>query len=369
MIKGLYIHIPFCDRICSYCDFAKLVANDDLKKRYMDSLIRELYHYKSKYNDISTIYIGGGTPSSLNPSLLEMLLIAVHDVAFTKNVEEYTIETNPNDISSDFLALCHRYGINRVSVGVQTISKEGLEILGRNHTKKEVVEAIRLIEESPIKNYNLDFIYGIPNQTWEDLRTDLSFIKTHKPPHISYYSLILEQNTLLTYRINQKVINPLDDDLAADYAVYIRDTLQSFGYEHYEFSNYALPDANSKHNMLYWNLEEYIGLGMNASGQYDNHRFVNPSRITDYIHSIDNHLYNHRIDDFQPEMEFILMGLRKLKGIDLNLYRETFGKDVLVRYPGLQKYIKSGLLEITDHHLHFTEVGVLLSNQVYLEII
>lgn len=369
MIKGLYIHIPFCDRICSYCDFAKLVANDDLKKQYIDALIRELYHYKSKFNNISTIYIGGGTPSSLHPSLLELLLSTIREVVFTQNIEEYTIETNPNDINSDFLSLCHQYGINRVSVGVQTVSREGLIVLGRNHTKKEVIEAIRLIEESPIHNYNLDFIYGIPYQTWEELKTDLSFIETHKPMHISYYSLILEQNTRLTYQINQKEINPLDDDLTADYAMYVTETLGSFGYEHYEFSNYALSNAVSKHNLLYWDLEEYIGLGMNASGQYDNHRYVNPSRITDYIDSVDRHLYNHRIDDFQPEMEFILMGLRKLKGIDLNLYREVFGQEVLKRYPGLQKHIKSGLLEITNHHLHFTEAGVLVSNQVYLEII
>jgi len=167
MIKGLYIHIPFCDRICSYCDFAKLVANDDLKKQYIDALILELYHYKSKFNNISTIYIGGGTPSSLHPSLLELLLSTIREVVFTQNIEEYTIESNPNDISSAFLSLCYQYGINRVSVGVQTVSEDGLIVLGRNHTKKEVIEAIRLIAESPIHHYNLDFIYGFPSQIRE----------------------------------------------------------------------------------------------------------------------------------------------------------------------------------------------------------
>ncbi len=369
MIKGLYIHIPFCDQICSYCDFTKMVANQEIKEKYINALIQELKHYKEYYKDLKTIYIGGGTPSSLENDLLEKLLIEINSIIDISYIEEYSIETNPNDINMDLLDLFYKYGINRISVGVQTLSDKGSIILGRNHKKEDIIKAVECIKKSNITNYNLDFIYGYPYQTELSLKQDLDFIKKYLPTHISYYSLIIEDNTLLSYKISHDLIKPLDDDLIADYANYLTGELKKLGYIHYEFSNFARSNMFSLHNMIYWDLDEYIGIGVNASSFYNNCRYINPKKITDYFKSIFNKEYYLKEEACVLDVEFVLMGLRKLKGIDILEFRKRFNIDILERFPGLKKFIDSSLLVLEDNYLHFTEKGVLLSNQVYLEII
>ncbi|OQX93803.1 MAG: hypothetical protein B6I17_01025 [Tenericutes bacterium 4572_104] len=369
MIKGLYIHIPFCDQICSYCDFTKMVANKEIKEKYINALIQELRHYKEYYKDLKTIYIGGGTPSSLEINLLEKLLVEINNAIDVSLIEEFSIETNPNDININLLDLFYKYGVNRISVGVQTLSDKGCIVLSRNHKREDIIKAIEVIQESSITNYNLDFIYGFPYQTIESLKKDIQFIEKYKPPHISYYSLIIEDNTILGYNISKNIIKPLDDDLIADYAIYINGELKKQGYVHYEFSNFARNNLYSKHNMIYWDLEEYIGIGLNASSFYNNRRYINPNRITDYFNSVFNRKYYLEEEPCVLDVEFVLMGLRKLKGIDILEFKERFNINIFERFPGLKKFLGSNLLVLEDNYLHFTEKGVLLSNQVYLEII
>lgn len=369
MIKGLYIHIPFCEKICIYCDFPKLVANSNLQDEYVDSLIRELRHYHGKYSMLQTIYIGGGTPSFLSKPSLERLLIELNRLIGMRQIEEFTLEANPNNIDIEFLNLIKEYGVNRISLGVQTINDAHLDFLHRTHTSADIREAVRLIRQSGFLSFNLDFIYALPDQTLEDVKMDLAFIEEVRPPHISFYSLIIEERTEMIHLIQHGKVQPVDADLEADMQEYIEQELEHIGYHRYEISNYCLPGYQSKHNLLYWDLEEYLGVGMAAASQYDGTRWVNPRTIRSYSESIRNNEYKRTQEDFSPEVEYLLMGLRKTQGIDLRDYEKRFGGSPSRVHPRLEQHLEQGLLEVEDTHLRFTRRGMSLSNQVYLDII
>lgn len=366
MIKGLYIHIPFCQKICIYCDFIKMVSDEELKKDYVQMLVRELFYNKDMVSDIKTIYIGGGTPSYLNKENLEYILKNINELIDFNNIEEFTIEANPNDISLEFMRLIKKYNVNRLSIGVQTTNDKLLNFLNRTHSKQDIIKAISIIEEAKFDNYNLDFIYGIPNQTTTDVLDDLKFIKKIKPNHISYYSLIIEERTQLKYLIDTKKVISLSDDKIADFSDLVNSELNTMGYKRYEFSNYSLPNYISKHNMIYWNLEEYLGIGLGAASQFNKKRYINNTLISEYLKNQD---FIKEEEEFIPEMEYILMGLRKIEGINLKEYHNKFGIEVLEKYPLLNKHIKNELLELNKDWLRFSTKGIDLSNQVYIDII
>lgn len=369
MIKGLYIHIPFCDQICTYCDFCKMVTSEHTKKAYLKALIKELEYYGDLLEHIETIYIGGGTPSSLDDDLLDAFLDALEGLIDLKTMKEITIEANPNDVSASWLEILRKHHINRVSMGVQSMHEDLLKFLGRTHTKDIVLHAIELLKTAQF-NFNLDFLYGIPGQSQDMLMEDLDFIKDFNPQHISYYSLILEDRTVLNYLIKKHKVDDFPDDLARTFGEIIDQRLKSYGYHKYEFSNYAKAGYESKHNLIYWNLEEYLGVGLNASSQFNYVRMVNPSKISEYLEGIkDKSLTMHRLEDFNPQLETLLVGLRKTQGISLEAYQSRFKKDVFDIYPQLKKYLEQGLLETKDGYLRFTNDGIYLSNQVFVDII
>ncbi|MFA7076386.1 MAG: radical SAM family heme chaperone HemW [Candidatus Izemoplasmatales bacterium] len=369
MIKGLYIHIPFCDQICTYCDFAKMVANDDLKTEYIRSLLREIEYYSDLAEKCETIYIGGGTPSSLELDLLEAFL---QELSLTVNFDkiiEFTFEANPSDINPELLTILKKYHVNRISMGVQSLDNKLLKFLGRNHTKEIVIKAVELIKTFGFA-LNLDFLYAVPGQTKEMLLNDLKYIKIFNTEHISYYSLIVEDRTIINHWIiNHKVAN-FPDDLARDYADIVDDTLESYRYSKYEVSNYCKTGFESKHNLIYWNIEEYLGVGLNASSQYNYIRMKNPSSIKEYIAGTKKTTFNmHQLEDYNPELEIILLGLRKTSGVSLEYYKTRVKKDVFEVYPQLKKHLGNNLLEIKDGYLRLTKNGMYLANQVYLDII
>lgn len=369
MIKGLYIHIPFCDQICTYCDFAKLVASDDLKVEYVKALIKEIEYYSDLVEGVETIYIGGGTPSSLDIDLIEGFLHELSIVIDLKNIKEFTFEINPCDLNIQLVKLLKKYHVNRISMGVQALDEGLLKFLGRNHSKEQVIEAINLMKEHNFA-INLDFLYAIPGQTLQMLKDDLEFIKTAKPNHISYYSLIVEDKTILNYLISKHKVSDFSSDLARDYADIIDQTLANLGFNKYEISNYAQPGYESRHNLLYWNLEEYLGVGLNASSQYNMIRQKNPRGIRNYIAETKKYALNmHEIEEFKPELEMLLMGLRKTEGVSLKSYQERIKKDVFTVYPLLQKHLDNGLLLVEDGYLKFSQEGIYLSNQVFIDII
>ncbi|MDA3932490.1 MAG: radical SAM family heme chaperone HemW [Tenericutes bacterium] len=369
MIKGLYIHMPFCDQICTYCDFCKMVTSDHTKKEYMKALIKELEYYSDLLSHIETIYIGGGTPSSLDDDLLDAFLEELKLMVDMKQIKEFTIEANPNDVTDNWIKTLKKHHITRVSMGVQSMSENILKFLGRTHTAQIVEDAIKTLKKSKL-NFNLDFLYAIPGQTKEDLEKDLNYIKKFDPHHISYYSLILEDKTVLNYLINKHKVDDFSEDLARDFGEIIDDKLNGIGYKKYEFSNYCKPGFESKHNLIYWNLEEYLGVGLNASSQFNYVRMINPRKISVYLNDInDKSLTMHHLEDFNPQLETLLVGLRKTEGIDLEQYKKKFKIDVFKLYPQLKKYIDLDLLKIEGSRLMFTNEGVYLSNQVFVDII
>lgn len=369
MIKGLYIHIPFCDQICLYCDFCKLVAKPSLQADYIEALLHELNHELNHLNALETIYIGGGTPSALATPLMKALLEAIRTNIDLTSIREFTIEANPNDITVEWLDLCKTAGVNRISLGVQTTKDRLTTLLKRTHLLMDTEKAIEQLRSKGFENFNLDFIFGIPGQQVEDLNDDLDFIERIRPPHISYYSLIIEPHTELSYRLEQGTLKPMDEDLEADMNLLVKQRLKALGYHRYEVSNYALANQTSKHNLLYWNLEEYLGIGLGAASQYDQNRYRNEAHISTYIMKIHTDDFSRDKEAFEPAMEYLLLGLRKTDGIDLLAYQSRFHSDVFSRYPRLKKHLDQGLLEITGHTLRFTDKGMDVSNQVYLDIL
>ncbi len=370
MIQGLYIHIPFCNQICKYCDFCKMVATDEMKDAYLEALHHEIAYYRDLLKNLKTVYIGGGTPSSLNLEQLETIFESLSGFIDPTKLEEFTFELNPNDVTEELLQLLKKYHVSRISMGIQTFNDLTLKFIGRRHTREQAMHAYSLLTDNGFDNINLDFIYGIPGQTIKDVKVDLNLIETLNPDHISYYSLIIEEKTVLYHLIKRGQVDEVDEDLVMDMADLVDETLEKQGYHKYEFSNFSRPGKESIHNLLYWNLEEYLGVGLNASSQYNSMRVRNPEKISVYIEEAKKPVLTmHEIDDFNPKMEYVLMGLRKTDGISIKKFKEKYKQDIFEMFPKLKSHLDDGLLELSGECLRFTRRGVYLSNQVYVDLI
>ncbi len=365
MIKGLYIHIPFCMNICHYCDFTKMVAKDELKTIYLDHLLLELSHYSHRLNDLETIYIGGGTPSCLSIALLERLLKAINSIVDMDRITEFTIETNPNDIDEDKAQLFHKYQINRVSLGVQTFNQELLHSIGRTHLSTDVKKSVDLLRKHKITNINFDMMYRLPGQTVIDVATDLKEALSLNPEHISYYALILEEKTIFYHDYQLGKLKLISEDDEVNMSELIDDTLENMHYLRYEISNYSLPDKQSRHNLLYWDLEEYLGVGMGSASQIDETRFVNKKTMKEYLEQVDSTGTGiGTFEDFNPKQEMIMLGLRKTEGIAKQKFKERFSESVFEAYPELKNHVASGLLIDAETNIYLSKRGLDLANYV-----
>ena len=357
MIKSAYIHIPFCNKICSYCDFCKFIYNDEWVKKYLDSLEYEISNnYK---NDVlETIYIGGGTPSSLSCDDLNRLL-SICSIFKLKKEYEYTIEFNIEDIEEEKLQICKNNKVNRISIGVQSFNKKNLSFLGRNNSIN-IEEKINLTKKY-FNNINIDLIYALPNQTIEELSDDLSrFIKL-KIPHISCYSLIIEKNTLL----NNMNIKPIDEDL--DYEMYKLINKKLKNYNHYEISNYALKGYESKHNLTYWNNEEYYGFGVGASSYISNKRINNSKNIVNYMKKI--YKFEEEILAIEDKISLeLILGFRKTKGINVVEFKNKYNKDILDLY-NVKDLIKENKLVLKDDFIYINKDYLYLSNEILVNFL
>jgi len=276
-MKSIYIHIPFCNNICSYCDFNKVFYNKESVSNYLKQLKLEI-HNNYKNEKIKTIYIGGGTPSSLSYTELKGLL-NITDI-FNKTYDcEFTIECNPENMDSQKIGLLKKHGVNRVSIGVQSFNDNILRLLNRNHTKEQVFSLIQNLKSSGIYNINIDLIFGIKGQSLDDIKNDLTEFLKLDIPHLSYYSLILEEHTKLYIDNYQEI----DDDIIASQYDFICEYLKKSGYNHYEISNFSKTGYSSTHNLTYWNNEHYYGFGCGAHGYIDDVRYENTRSITKYI--------------------------------------------------------------------------------------
>ncbi len=359
---GLYIHIPFCKQICSYCDFPKRVPfNNKEIEKYLDRLFIELEKYKGYYNIVDTIYIGGGTPNFLNDYMLELLFKNIS--RYNIKAKEYSIECNPELITENQAKLFKKYQVNRISLGIQTINQEGIKLLNRHHTKDDISRAVNILKKHNITNINIDLIFGYFFETLEDLKEDLDFVLSLDIKHISAYSLILEQKTLLNRLYRQEQI---DDDLVADMFGYLENRLIEAGFNHYEISNYAKDGFESAHNLKYWSKDEYIGVGMGATSYLEHKRITNSTKFYKYLANEDKEIEELSLLD--EKKEFIILGLRKIKGINKEEYFNKFNSNIKDDF-NYEKLINNHLLSEDDKMLKLTSKGVLLGNLVFEEFL
>ena len=352
---SIYIHIPFCSNICSYCDFAKFYYNSNWVDNYLSSLEKEIkLNYKGEVVD--TIYIGGGTPTVLNLNQLEKLLKLTN--LFKKNNVEITVETNV-DLSLEKIKLLKKYGVNRISIGVQTVNPKYLKFLNRNHTKEEVINLINLLKQYNF-NINVDLIYAIPNQTLEELNEDLDFILSLDVNHISTYSLIIEPHTKLYI---DNVFN-IDEDL--DYEMYKLINKKLNKYHHYEISNFAKKNYESKHNLVYWNNLNYYGFGLGASGYINNIRYDNTRSYNNYING-DYVLEKHELDLNETISNEFILGLRKVDGIDINEFYKKYNIEI-TSIDIVKKMLKENKLILTDK-LKINPKFIYISNTILVNFI
>lgn len=359
-IKSLYIHIPFCKTICSYCDFCKMYYNGELVDKYLESLNKELDNtYDGE--DLNTIYIGGGTPSSLSIKQLEKLFDILKKVK-TSNDLEFTIEANINDINIEMLEVLKKNKVNRISIGIETVNPKYLKLIERNHTKEEVKDKINLVKKY-FSNINVDFMYGFNNQTIEELKSDLDFFKELDVTHISIYSLILEPNTKLF--INN--MTPLDEEIESNMYFYIINCLNALGYNHYEVSNFSKNGYESRHNLVYWNNEHYYGIGLGASGYIDNIRYTNTRSINNYLSG--NYVLDKTIIDDEINMENeMMLGLRKIEGVNKESFFKKFGKNIEEVFD-IDALIKDKLLIDKDGYLFIPIDKMYLQNSILVNFI
>lgn len=363
-MKGLYIHIPFCKTICSYCDFNKMVSKIEKHESYINRLIEEINEYKDSLNNLSSIYIGGGTPNSIELNLLESLFKALKP--YSDNLLEYSIEVNPELITEELCILLAKYNISRVSIGVQTINDESIKLLNRHHDKDIVINSINLLRKYNIDNINIDMIFGIPNTTIEDVKNDLNFILSLPIKHVSYYSLIIEDKTVIKYKIDKGEIIELDDDTIADMYELVSNTLNCNEFNQYEISNYAKEGYESNHNLLYWTQNEYVGLGLNAVSFINNKRLQNTNLMKNYLISFNKE--EELLSEYELKQEYMMLGLRKTKGINIREYYSRFNSNVFDDF-NLQRFIENKLLINENDNLFINTDKIFVANIIFEEFV
>lgn len=365
MIQALYLHIPFCHTICSYCDFAKMVAPQALMDQYLSALCLELEACHHEWTELKTIYIGGGTPSHLSISQTKVLFETIKKTFPCSQIQEFTIEANPNDITAEKADVWRFYGVNRVSLGVQTTHHSLLRTLNRTHTVEEATKALKTLRDASIEQISCDFIFGLPNQTIADLHADLEWIRHQDFDHLSFYQLILEERTKLYYDVVRKKIALPEEEQIIEMMDILDQKLPQYGYSQYEISNYAKPGKESLHNQVYWKTQEYIGFGMGAHSQVGNRRYHNYRTIKAYIDAIHATKQGMESEDAcDLRSESLFLGLRLNQGISQIDWKQRFGLSLTEAYPKLTYYLNQGLLEEFNGTLRTTPRGRRLLNQI-----
>lgn len=359
-MHGLYVHIPFCEHICVYCDFCKRVPRPNMIVNYLNTLKTE--YLKLNKTNYQTIYIGGGTPSMLNISELTMLFEMLKD----NNPLEYTIEINPESYTHEKGLLLKQFKVNRVSLGVQTFNEEILASLNRKHKNEDVYFVINDLISLGITNISLDLMFALPNQTMADVENDLKIISNLPIKHLSYYSLILEEKTILyqKYLKNEFSLNELETDMY----LYIIEELKRQGFNHYEVSNFSIDKKyESLHNKLYWNLSLYDAIGTGAHGFNGKERYYYDCNIESFIKKPTIHYQKQSNDVLLGD--YMIFSLRLMEGVNLIEVKKRFNIDPLKYFKELEKFILEGFLEIENNYLKTTKKGLLFLNQIELVFI
>ncbi|MBD3218059.1 MAG: radical SAM family heme chaperone HemW [candidate division Zixibacteria bacterium] len=377
MYSGIYIHLPICKSRCIYCDFYSQ-TNPDLEGRIVESLLREIELTARKYSDFRahTLYLGGGTPSFFADENIGKLLRAIIS-SFTSpadDLKEITIEMNPDDVDLDKLNNYKDFGINRISLGVQSFDDKVLQFLKRRHNANQSLNSIELIKESGFTNFSIDLIFAIPNQTITQLRESLESAIELKPSHISLYCLTYEPLTELHNMLNSGVIAALSDDTQAEMFREAIVMIKNAGYRQYELSNFARPGYECRHNLVYWKMGDYLGFGPSAHSLYKRTRWANYpdlKKYADYLNT--ERLPRNSEERLSPERkaeEYMMLSLRLDEGIELDEYRKISGVDLMnMKKPIVNGLIKSGLAEISGKRLRLTLDGAMVADEIIAQLI
>ena len=358
---SVYIHIPFCNNICTYCDFCKLKYDKKWINDYLDSLKEEVINnYKGE--DIKTLYIGGGTPSILSIDELNKLFEIVNLFKLEK-LEEFTFECNIESITNEKLILLKKNNVNRLSIGIETFNPKFLKLLNRHHTKEEVFDKIELAKMIGFNNINVDLMYALPGETIEDVESDIDEILKLNVSHISCYSLMIMPNTKLYI----DKYSEIDEDADYDMYKYIEKRLTNRGYNHYEISNYSKKNMESKHNLVYWSNEYYYGFGLSASGYLKGYRYDNTKNLNKYISR--NYIKKiYKITKEDEEKYELMLGFRKKEGINKEKFKNNFKKDIhLVK--NINDMLTKNMLEENDEFIYIKDEWIYKSNEILVRLI
>ena len=377
----LYIHVPFCIKKCAYCDFLSAPAGEEERQRYVETMIKEIQGYRKKYQEycVTTIFVGGGTPSVLSGEQIKEVFNALRASFVIDTQAEITIEVNPGTVTEEKVEAWMQAGVNRISIGLQSVNDEELQMLGRMHTYKDFLNTYHLLRDKGFNNLNIDLISAIPGQTLESWKKTLSTVAELEPEHISAYSLIVEEGTPF-YTIYgeggadgnlESMVQPLPDEETERFIYEETETiLQKYGYDRYEISNYAKPGYACRHNEGYWRRVNYLGVGLGASSLIENQRFRNFSTYDVYMDAIQNQkLFHEEVESLSvtDEMEeFIFLGLRMMSGISREEFQKKFGKKIETVYEKqIQQLKKDGLIEFVENRIRLTKRGIDISNYVF----
>lgn len=370
---GLYVHIPFCEKKCHYCDFLTFIGHDDKIEQYVRYLIKEIEMYKDNDYILDTIYIGGGTPSYLDDDKMVMILDEIKEVFELDENCEITIEMNPESVTEEKIKSYLKAGINRFSMGVQSFDDEVLKIMGRLHDKKTVLDKLDIMNKLGCKNISIDMMMANPKQDIEVLKKDLEIAMNLDISHISYYSLILKEHTHFEIWFSQGKIDLYDPKEEREMYHLVSKTLRENGFDQYEISSFSKPGYESVHNRKYWNLKNYLGVGMGAAANIDLVRTTNTRKFNEYFNLLDNGQFpiveKEQLDLDTREKEYLMLNLRMLKGFKISDINEKFYIDFMEKYKYIvDKYSKNGVLEISDNSVKFTEYGIDNGNMLFRDL-
>lgn len=374
-MAGLYIHIPFCESKCIYCDFYSMANNNHLIDKYIDALLVETAQRKNELNSetITTVYLGGGTPSLLSITQLSKLVNGLKKVFDFSNVEEFTIEVNPDDVTADYIQQAKSLGINRVSMGVQSFSDEDLRFINRRHTAKQATDAIHIIKEAGINNISIDLIYGIPGQNIKIWKNNVDTAISLLVQHISAYTLMYEEGTRLSVMRSLGKITEVDDDVVAAMYDYLVAQLKSNGYTHYEISNFALPGFHSRHNSSYWNLTPYLGLGVAAHSFDGTVRRYNPSNLKKYLDALGEGnlcVEVEKITKAEKYDEYVMLRLRTADGIDADELMHRFDEEYYQFFIEKTKpLVSEGSLINENGRYYIPENHIMISDNITCDLL
>jgi len=370
-MPAIYVHVPFCKQKCKYCDFNSYAGLDSVHQAYVKAVMHEIASQAQEIgvSSVESIYIGGGTPTLLEPSHVTGILSVITGNFNVSRDVEISIEANPETVTEEKLEAIRDSGVNRISIGFQSLDDGILELLGRKHSADQAVNAFKAAREAGFDNINIDMIFGIPGQSIANWAINIEQAASLDPEHISCYGLTIEPGTALEREIAQGTVGAPDEDLQADMLTYTIESLADSDFEHYEISNYSKPGKRCRHNLAYWNNDDYIGFGAGAHSKIGNKRFYNIAKPGEYIKAIDsgNHVadvIDLSIEDIMSETVFL--GLRKIDGLELKEFEARFGQTILDVYGAqVNELLEDGLIENKNGSLRLTHRGLLLGNEVF----